>query len=138
MSISFVNKEITFTLKKKSSVKTWIISSIKTEKKKPGELCFIFCGDNYLLELNKTHLNHNTYTDIITFDYSKETGDISGDIFISIDRVKENAKKFNVAFENELHRVMIHGVLHIMGYKDKGVAAKKKMTQMENKYLKLI
>jgi probable rRNA maturation factor len=85
--------------------------------------------------MNKQHLNHNTLTDIITFDYSKENKNVSGDIFISIDRVKENAKKFEVVFENELRRVMIHGVLHIMGYKDKKVADKKKMRAMEEKYL---
>jgi len=138
MSISFINQEINFRLKNKASIKKWINASIKTEKKKPGKLCFIFCSDDYLLGLNKKHLSHNTLTDIITFDYSKETKDISGDIFISIDRVKENAKKFGVEFENELHRVIIHGVLHIIGYKDKGAAHKKKMTQMENKYMKLI
>lgn len=137
MNITFYNQDITFNLKNKTGIKKWILHSIKSENKVPGTICFVFCSDPYLLELNKTHLNHATFTDIITFDYSAETKNISGDIFISIDRVKENAKKFEVAFEDELKRVMIHGVLHILGYKDKTPQQKKKMTLMENKYLSI-
>ena len=91
---------------------------IKSHGKKVGEIGYMFCSDNYLIEVNRSYLNHDTYTDIITFDYVE--GDlVSGDIMISIDRVKENAVTFNTSFENELHRVIIHGVLHLLGQGDK-------------------
>jgi len=101
-----------------------------------GFLNFIFCSDNYLLKINVEHLNHDTYTDIITFDYSKEDR-ISGDIFISIDRVEENAKSHKTSFENELHRVIIHGVLHLLGYGDKEPGQKAEMRQKEDFCLSL-
>ncbi len=96
----------------------WLTKVIESESKVEGDITYIFCDDAYLLELNKKYLQHDTYTDIITFDYTE--GDIiSGDIFISLERVEDNAQKFEVIFENELQRVMAHGVLHLMGYKDK-------------------
>lgn len=104
------------------------------ENKKEGDLSFIFCSDNYLLKMNNEYLQHDYYTDIITFDYT-ETDIISGDIFISIDRIKENALKYNTTFENELQRVMIHGVLHLVGYNDKNEKEQKEMTEKENQYL---
>ncbi len=107
---------------------------IENENKKEGEINFIFCSDNYLLDMNKTYLKHDYFTDVITFDYC-ENEILSGDIFISIDRIKENAKLYNVSFNQELHRVMIHGLLHLVGYNDKTDEEQKEMTDKENEYL---
>ncbi len=102
----------------KDKYSNWIRSIIQSESFNLGTLDYIFCDDAYLLNINKEYLNHDTYTDIITFDYTVGKV-VAGDIFISIERVIYNANKFNVDFVNELHRVMSHGVLHLMGYKDK-------------------
>ena len=136
--IHFNSHEIKFTLKNRTVIKQWISSVIIKKKRKVGDLNFVFCSDEFLLTMNKQYLNHDTYTDIITFDYSKEdkTLPISGDIYISVDRVRENASKFDVAFENELHRVIIHGTLHLLGYADKTKAAKEEMTKQEDTALK--
>ncbi len=105
---------------KQAIIKQWLKSVAAKEKFNIGEINYIFCSDEYLLSINQQYLKHNTYTDIITFDYSnKEENIISGDIFISLERVKENAEKFKVSFEKELFRVLVHGILHLMGYKDK-------------------
>ena len=132
--ISFNSNEIKFTLKNKTVIKQWISSIINKKKRRVGDLNFVFCSDEFLLGMNKQYLNHDTYTDIITFDYSKEDKNlpISGDIYISVDRVRENAAKFNVAFENELHRVIIHGTLHLLGYADKTKTAKEEMRKQED------
>jgi probable rRNA maturation factor len=137
--INFYTEDIKFTLKNKSKIKNWIISTVEKYKRKTGEINFIFCSDAFLLNINKQYLNHDTYTDIITFDYSKEDKklSISGDVFISIERVKENAEKFSKTFEDELHRVIIHGTLHLLGYKDKTKIAKAEMTKQEDLCLKL-
>ena len=111
--------------------KHWIAECIKAKNKEIGDLNFIFCSDSYLLELNKTHLNHDYYTDIITFDYC-ESNIISGDIYISIDRVGGNAKEFKQEFDIELHRVMIHGVLHLLGLDDHSEEEKKQMRSAED------
>lgn len=134
----FKNENLKFTLRNKTILKKWISATINKEKRKEGDITFIFCSDEYLLHINKQYLQHDTYTDIITFDYSERDSaqPISGDIFISIERVKENAEKFSTTFENELHRVIIHGVLHLLGYKDKTKAAKAQMTSKEDYYLK--
>lgn len=134
--ISFQNQSISFRLKDKTRLKAWIKTVTEKEKHRLGDINYIFCSDDELLEINIQHLNHNTYTDIITFDYT-EGDKISGDIFISIDRVEENAKKFKVSFEEELHRVMIHGILHLCGYKDKSKADAELMRKKENGALKL-
>jgi probable rRNA maturation factor len=128
--INFHAEDIKFNLKNKTALKQWIITTIEKKKRKPGDINFIFCSDEHLLGINKQYLSHDTYTDIVTFDYSKDNPKmaVSGDVFISIDRVKENAEKFSKSFENELHRVIIHGVLHLLGYKDKTKAAKEEMT----------
>jgi len=118
MAISFITQNITFVLKNKKAIKEWIQKIIVSEKKIPGQINYVFLSDEDLLKTNIEFLNHNTYTDIITFDYCEDKK-INSDILISVDRVKENAKKFNTLFEDELHRVMIHGVLHLCGYKDK-------------------
>ena len=99
------------------------------------ELTYVFCSDAYLLPMNQQYLDHDTYTDIITFDNSEVEGDIVGDIFISVERVRENAAKFNITETDELHRVIIHGALHLLGYTDKSVVTKKKMTQKEDECL---
>ena len=101
----------------------------------PWYINFIFCTDEYLGELNKIWLHHSTLTDIITFPFSEQEDTISGDIYISIERVQENARTFGDPAEKELKRVMIHGVLHLIGYKDKSPGEKKKMRQKENYYL---
>jgi len=117
-------------------VKNWIVKAILNENLKEGEVNYIFCDDNYLSELNIKYLKHNTLTDIISFDYT--IGKIiSGDIFISIERVKENAEMFNTKYVDELHRVMIHGVLHYCGYKDKTDEEKTQMRSKEDYYLSL-
>ncbi len=136
--ISFNSNEIKFTLKNKTVIKQWISSITNKKKRRVGDLNFVFCSDEFLLGMNKQYLNHDTYTDIITFDYSKEDKNlpISGDIYISVDRVRENAAKFNVAFENELHRVIIHGTLHLLGYADKTKTAKEEMRKQEDAALK--
>ena len=123
------NSETSFTLKNQKKLLKWISDVISSEGLQVGEINYIFCDDSYLNKINQEFLNHDTFTDIISFDYTlgKEVG---GDIFISIERVLENAEKFNEVFETELHRVMIHGILHFMGYKDK---TKKEKTLMRTK-----
>lgn len=153
--INLQTENVKFTLKNKALLKQWIKEVIVRKKRKAGEITFVFCNDDYLLNINKRYLNHDTFTDIITFDYSKEdiknlplskagpelieggARGISGDIFISIERVKENALKYSKTFENELHRVIIHGVLHLLGYTDKTKTAKEEMTKQENLCLKI-
>ena len=136
MPISFNNQSITFKLKEKSKLKLWIKFIAEKEKHIVGNINYVFCNDSELLEINIKHLNHNTYTDIITFDYT-EGSKINSDIYISIERVSENAKKFNVLFEEELHRVMIHGILHLCGFKDKTKSDSELMRKKENSALKL-
>jgi len=107
---------------------------IKSENYELGEITVVFCNDEYLLDLNRTYLNHDYYTDIITFDYSEEII-ISGDLFVSIDRIIENSSSFDVSFNHELSRVIYHGVLHLCGYKDKSEEDIKAMRGKENYYL---
>jgi len=134
-AITFHEEDISYKLKNKTAVRKWITDTIIAEGYKLSELTYIFCTDEYLLQINKQYLDHDTYTDIITFDNSEEDGVIVGDIFISIERIRENAGKFNVTEAHELHRVLIHGALHLLGYKDKSPADKKKMTLKEDFYL---
>ena len=130
------HSECDFTLSKQDARSRWIVNSIINESKKVGQLSFIFCTDEYLLEKNIKFLEHDDYTDIITFDYCE--GDIiSGDIFVSVERVTENAHKFGVNFEKELDRVIIHGVLHLAGYKDKSKEEANTMREREDFYLSL-
>ena len=112
------NYETEFVLDNEEAIANWISNVITSENKKEGEINYIFCDDEYLLEINKEHLQHDYYTDIISFDYTVGN-EINGDMFISVDRVKENAQDFNVSFDDELKRVIVHGVLHYCGYKDK-------------------
>jgi rRNA maturation RNase YbeY len=121
--------ETKFKILHKQSIKNWLSDVAKQENRKIGDINIVFYNDEQLLKLNKQYLNHDTLTDIITFDYSEEKT-LHGDIFISIERVKENAQKYNCAFEEELKRVMAHGVLHLCGYKDKN---KEEITLMKQK-----
>ncbi len=114
----------------------WLDKVAKTEDFVTGELNYIFCDDSYLLTINKNYLNHDTYTDIISFDYV-EGSLINGDIFISTERVEENAQNFGVTFDEELRRVMAHGILHLMGYKDKSAPDKEIMRKKEDEKIKL-
>ncbi|MCW0481464.1 rRNA maturation RNase YbeY [Gaoshiqia sediminis] len=134
MSINFYYEDVADLHLDKKRLKNWITSTIKEEGKLPAELSFIFCSDPYLLEINKQYLDHDYFTDIITFDYV-EGNLVSGDIFISLDRVSENADTFRVSFSEELNRILIHGVLHLCGYADKLPQEKEIMTQKEDFYL---
>jgi rRNA maturation RNase YbeY len=135
LAIHFFSEDISFLIKKKAYVRSWIIDTVVEEGYKLKELNFIFCNDSYLLSINQQFLHHDTYTDIITFDNSEKEGQILGDIFISVERVQENAERFKTKLEDELHRVMIHGTLHLLGYPDKGTEAKAIMTRKEDFYL---
>ena len=120
-----------------SSILDWCTKVSLQEYKELGDVTIIFCSDDYLLEVNREHLEHDYYTDIITFDYS-DFPTVSGDLFISVDRVKDNATDFNVSFEHELHRVIIHGFLHLCGYFDKTNEDEILMRSKENQALSLI
>lgn len=137
MEINFhFQKDVTLTQRIK--LKAFICFMFKSEKKTSSNLSFVFCSDNYLLDINRKFLKHNYYTDIITFNLSlKRDKEIQGEVYISVDRVRENAKIFNNTINQELHRVIFHGILHLCGYGDKTKRQKLKMTQMENFYLNL-
>lgn len=132
-NIQYFVEDVDFELPNEKTIDSWIIKTIQSENGKLGFINFIYCSDEYLLGINQQYLNHDTYTDIITFDYSSTQ--IESDIFISIDRIKENAVERNLDFEIELHRIMIHGVLHLLGYGDKTKEDKELMTEKENAYL---
>jgi len=133
--INFFTEDITYTLKHKTIIKKWIEATIIAEGYKLEELNFILCSDEYLLHINQDFLQHDDYTDVITFDNSEELKTIVGDIFISLERIKENANTFKSTTLKELCRVIIHGTLHLLGYKDKTKAAKTLMTEKEDFYL---
>jgi len=116
----------------------WLIDAITREGSAPGVLSIIFCDDAYLLQLNQAFLDHDTLTDVITFPYGDDFKDLSGDVFISLPRVRENAKAFEVDEDQELFRVMIHGVLHLLGYDDLDASAREAMQAKENYYLSLL
>lgn len=135
-NISFFSEDTDYVLKEKAKVREWVHTAIIAEGfKRVSDLNFIFCSDEYLLDINKQYLNHDTYTDIVTFDSSEEENVIAGDIFISADRILENAAKFKVSNRDEVHRVIIHGVMHLCGYLDKKKEEKVLMTAKENEYL---
>lgn len=135
MAVSF-NFDNSFNLKDRLKIKRWIKQVVENAGFRLGSVSYIFCSDEKILEVNKQYLNHDFYTDIITFDYV-EKDIINGDIFISTDRVRENAKNFNVAFEEELHRVIIHGILHLLGQQDHSPKEEKQMRKKENEALLL-
>ncbi|MBL7873083.1 MAG: rRNA maturation RNase YbeY [Cyclobacteriaceae bacterium] len=136
-SIHFFSEGIKYTVVKPRKTASWIKAVIKKEKSLLSEINYIFCSDTYLLSLNQQFLNHNTLTDIITFTNSTQNGVLAADIYISVERVKENADKLGVLFEDEIHRVMIHGVLHLLGFKDKKPAEKALMRKKEEACLSL-
>jgi len=124
-------------LRDRVRLKSFLPSLFKKEKKQLAELQYIFCSDDYLLDINKQYLKHNYYTDIVTFDLSEEGQPINAEIYISVDRVKDNARSFGNTLKNELHRVIFHGALHLCGYKDKSRQDEKLMRKMEDQYLKI-
>lgn len=137
-AIQFFSEKTRFKLKNPKKSSAWIKSIMKREKKTLNSLNYIFCSDEYLRDINIEYLNHKTYTDIITFNYNPSQKEIEGEIYISIDRVKENAAKFKVDVQTELHRVMIHGVLHLLGYNDKSKSEKAAMREKEDSCLSLL
>ena len=137
-AIYFFNEEVSYILRDKNKIRKWILCTISSEDYGKGNINFIFCTDKFLHSTNLQYLQHDTFTDIITFDTSDKTKEISGDIFISIERVKENSKTFNVFFKTELFRVMIHGILHLLGYKDKTQEEQELMKSKEDYYLSLL
>jgi probable rRNA maturation factor len=132
--ICFFYQDVNVTLARRTNLKNYIQSVFKKEGKKLDFLNYIFCNDKSLLEINREFLNHDYYTDIVTFNLS-ETEAIHAEIYISIDRIRENAKQFDVSFKSELHRVIFHGVLHLCGYKDKTKEEKRKIRAKEDYYL---
>ena len=135
MRIEF-HYEVDFKLSSETLYSDWVTRIISHENASLGNLAYIFCDDNYLLKINQEHLKHDTLTDIITFDYT-ENSIISGDIFVSIDRIKENASEYGVSFDEEIHRVMSHGLLHLLGYNDKSSEEKDLMRNKENEMMEL-
>jgi probable rRNA maturation factor len=130
------NYENEFNLENEDAIASWLSASILSEGKKEGEINYIFCDDEYLHKINLEYLKHDDLTDIISFDYTLGN-EIHGDIFISVERVQENAADFKVPFEEEIRRVMVHGVLHYCGYKDKGEAEELLMRSKEDEKLAL-
>jgi len=130
--IKFFSEDIVF--KQPQSLKTskWIKSTSESEGYKIGDLNYIFCSDEYLLEINRQYLQHDYYTDIITFDNSEEEGKLEGDIYISVERVRDNATNLNIDFEVELRRVLIHGLLHLLGFEDNTDELKQQMREKED------
>ncbi len=132
--IQYIAESVKLPVFQKQKLNRWIKETAKLYEKNTGDIAYIFCTDERILEVNKQYLQHDYYTDIITFDYS-DGALISGDIFISIDTVKSNAEKFEVSFDQELFRIMIHGILHLCGQADKTLESKKEMTEKENSAL---
>ncbi len=135
-AIKYLFEDISFS-QRNLPPKYKILDFIRKKKRKTHSVCFIFCSDDYLQKLNIKFLNHKDLTDVISFDYS-EKNKMKGDVFISVERVKENAKTYGVKFKEELSRVMIHGILHLAGYNDKKPEEQKLMRKLENQFLKLI
>ena len=135
--ITFQAENIDFPKIKKQATKNWIKLVAENYGKKIGDINYLFCTDEKILEVNNQYLSHDFYTDIITFDYS-EGNKISGDIFISLDTVRTNSQKYNTGFMEELHRVIIHGILHLCGIDDKSEHEEKAMRKAENKALEMI
>ncbi|MFK7798600.1 MAG: rRNA maturation RNase YbeY [Aureispira sp.] len=133
MIISFHTEELDFQLKEEQATIDWLKGVIRKEGWHLAALSYIFCTDAYLYEMNVEHLQHDTYTDVITFQYNDEV--VEGDIFISVERTQENARTYGVTPKRELQRVMVHGLLHLMGYKDKSPADQTLMTAKENEHL---
>ena len=137
MAISFYNEQVYMPSIKKTLIRDWIKRVVAAHGKRLGEISYIFCDDEKILEVNRQYLQHDYYTDIITFDYT--VGDkISGDLFISLDTVRSNAELFKQSYDDELHRVIIHGVLHLCGINDKGPGEREIMEKNENEALEIL
>jgi rRNA maturation RNase YbeY len=134
MAIHFIEEDSKVKGLKRNLSRNWLHEVIEYEGRKPGVINFIFCSDTYLLEMNRQYLKHDYLTDVISFDYS-EGGKVSGDVFISVDRVRENAVEMSVSFLDELYRVMVHGVLHLIGYDDATADLRANMSRLEDLYL---
>jgi rRNA maturation RNase YbeY len=134
LAIHFFSEKQSFKFFKKRNTSNWLKKVITSYHKVPGQITFIFCSDEQLLEINQTYLKHFYYTDVITFNYNEDNS-ISGDIYISVDRIAENAKAFDESFERELHRVIVHGVLHLVGFEDKSPEEQSKMREVEDLHL---
>ena len=137
MGVLFHSDGVGYSISNPEKLNAWVIKCLSRFNKICGEINVIFCNDDYLLSINKTYLNHDYYTDIITFDYSKSES-VSGDLYISVTRVKDNAKKLNLEFNDELYRVIVHGVLHLCGLKDKTKQEKEDMRAKEDEMLSLM
>lgn len=135
--IYFFCEDILFAPPSLKSTRSWLKEVAASENRSIRSLNYIFCSDAYLLKINKEYLGHDTLTDIITFDNTEPGDAIEGDVYISVDRVKDNANKFKVTFNKELHRVMVHGLLHLIGFRDKTVNQKRIMRKKESTYLSL-
>jgi len=136
MAVSFQNADIAFKLPDKTILKKFISTSFEKETRKKLSVTYVLCSDEYLLRINQDFLKHDYYTDIITFPLSETQTKVEAEIYISTDRVRENALKLIVPFEQELHRVIFHGVLHLCGYKDKTNSQKEQMRKAEEKWIK--
>lgn len=136
MTISFNKADASATLSNRVALKSFIEKRVKKEGFTIELLSYVFCSDKYLLKINKDFLSHDYYTDIISFDLSEVPGQLIGEVYISVDRVKDNAKIHGSSFNEELHRVIFHGALHFCGYKDKRPSDAKKMREMEDRWLK--
>lgn len=136
MAVNFFFQEIKITLSGRNRLKQFIEQLFKAEKKALVSINYIFCSDTNLLAINQQFLKHDYYTDTITFNLSNNLHIIEGEVYISVDRVRENAQKLNLTLKEELHRVLFHGTLHLCGYKDKTIKEKRKMTKREDKYLR--
>lgn len=137
MAVSYYAEDIKMPSLKRRETTKWIREVAAVHQMKVGDVAYIFCSDEKILEVNKEYLQHDYYTDIITFDYT-EDGIINGDVFISLDTVKSNAEEFGVTFDQELHRIIIHGILHLCGIDDKGPGERENMTAKENEALALL
>lgn len=137
--VHFFNEDVEFKLKHKTILRNWISSIIESENQSLDEINYIFCSDDYLLDINRQYLNHDYYTDIITFDNRESAEEpILSDIFISVDRIKDNAQNLGIEFSQELYRVLIHGVLHLLGHADKTEQQQADMRKREEASLSLL
>ena len=135
--INYFYEDTSFELREQEQIARWVIHTAEVEGYEVAAVNYIFCSDEYLLQVNIDHLQHDYYTDIITFDNSEREGTVESDIFVSIDRIADNAEDQGIAFEDELRRVIIHGILHLVGYNDKSQQEKETMRAKENAYLSL-
>lgn len=131
--IEYYSEDVDFSLPEEEEVTRWLHDILASEQRELDSITYIFCSDEYLLTINQTYLKHDDFTDIITFPYNRNP--VEGDVFISIERATENAGLYKVSTENEIHRLLVHGLLHLIGYDDKDAVAKEKMTALENLYL---